>query len=118
MRQRAPATLRTHGGRGAASASLAPSLNERRTGGTAVREHSTVRQRDLLQQRAGLAAAQRRHDDRDLVARLDHVELPADAIEDAGVRAFDGPALDGLVLGVDVLRVELDVDVRVGPLEM
>src|SRR5688572_17476541 len=103
MRRRPRATPRTHGRR--RYAALAPSLNECRTGRTAVREHSAVRQRDLLQQRARLAAAQRRHDDGDLVSWLHHVELPADAIEDAGVRALDGPILDGLVLAVDVLCV-------------
>ena len=86
--------------------------------GGAVPELLAVGERDELQQRAGLAATQRRDDRRDLVALVDHVELPADAIEDAGVRAFDHPGLHVLVFAVLVHAVELDVDVRVRPLKI
>src|SRR6185503_18833979 len=70
----------------------------------AVGELASVGQRYLLEQPARLARLQRSDDHGDLVARLDHVEFPTDAIEDARIRAFDG-----VVLGcaVRVRRIEL-----------
>src|SRR5687768_5602776 len=58
-----------------------------------IRELPAVGQRDLLQQRTRFTTAQRRHDHRDAVARLDHVEAPANTVEDARARAFDKPVL-------------------------
>src|SRR5687767_3736294 len=95
---------------------MRPSLNGCAPGDGAVRELTPIGERDLLEQRAGLAAAKRRHDHRDTVARLDHVELPAGAIEDAGAGALDQPVLPSARLLVD--RVHVDVDVRIDPLEL
>src|SRR5262245_13892059 len=74
----------------AAALMLAPSLDIGLAGGAAIPELAAIGQRDLLQQPPGLAAAQRRDDHGHHVALFDHVELPADAIEDAGARALDG----------------------------
>src|SRR5688572_7172920 len=59
--------------------------------GGAVGELLAVGEGDLLQQRRRFAVPQRRDDGRDLVAGLDHVELPPGAVEDAGARALDEP---------------------------
>ncbi len=80
----------------------------------AVGKHPPIRERDLFQQPTRLAGFQRCDDHRDLVARLDHVELPTDPVEDAGTRALHGVA-PGLALVV--ARGELDIDVRVVPIE-
>ena len=82
--------------------------------GTAVAEFAAVGQRNLLEQGAGFARAQRGHDHGEHITLLDHVELPADAIEDARVGAFDGPL--GL-LAILAGSHEVDVDMRVLPVE-
>ena len=66
----------------------------------------------------GSPRAQRRDDHGDRIALLHHVELPADAIEDARARALDGEVLDLRALVLHVPAVHLDVDVRVRPLEV
>src|SRR5262245_20009767 len=95
-----------------------PSLDVGLAGRPAVAELAAVGQRDLLQEPARFATAKGRDDHRDHVTLLDHVELPADAIEDAGARALDGVVLHVSALLREVQAVHLDVDVRVRPLEV
>src|SRR5262245_15675018 len=74
-------------------ATMIASLNRGRTRGRAVPVFRAVGERHLLEQRRRLAVAERRDDDGDLVARLDQIELPTGAIEDAGTGALDQPFL-------------------------
>jgi hypothetical protein len=77
-------------------------------------KYTPVGKGQLLQQPSRLARFQRRDDHGDLVARLDHVELPAHAVEDT--RAC---TLHRVALGVTVLVTggECDVHMRIVPLE-
>src|SRR6185503_13271512 len=60
-----------------------PSLDIRLARRPAIAELPPIRQRDLLQEAARLAAAKGRDDHGDHIALLHHVELPPDAIEDS-----------------------------------
>src|SRR3569623_839025 len=82
--------------------------------GAAVGKHAPIGQRQLFQQSARLARLQGRDDDRDFVTRLDHVELPADPVEDARARALDRITPSR---ALPVAGGELDVDVRIVPFE-
>src|SRR5919108_3942477 len=84
--------------------------NRRRPRGAAVVEHAPVRELDRLEKRRRLPVTHRRYDDRDRIAFLDHVELPAHAIEDAGVGALDEPHLL-LLPFLGTAQPEIDVGV-------
>src|SRR5688572_29925569 len=95
---------------------IGTSLNRGPSGDRAVREFPAVGKRDLFEQRRRLPIAERRHNDRDPIARLDHVELPPGAIEDTRARTLDQPV--ALLSGLFLRRVNLDIDVRIDPLEL
>src|SRR5688500_8745115 len=80
------------------------------TGRTPVFEYAPIGKLHLLEQRAGLAGAQRCGHHSKMIVLPDHVELPASAIENARVRALDGPLAH---LALRILRLQVDVDVRV-----
>src|SRR5262245_47306807 len=81
--------------------------------GPTVAEDATIGQRDPAERTAGFPVPQRIDDRGHLVAFLQRAELPPSALEDAGAAKLDRP-----VLGAASVRyVELDVHVRVGPLE-
>jgi hypothetical protein len=62
-----------------------------------------------------LTRAQRGDHDGDVVAVLDHVELPPEPIEDAGVRALDRPVAH---LAFRIRCAQVDIDVRVLPAKL
>src|SRR5688572_16411251 len=95
---------------------IGTSLNRGPSGDRAVREFPAVGKRDLFEQRRRLPIPERRHNHGDPIARLDHVELPPGAIEDAGARTLDQPV--ALLTRLLVRGVDLDVDVGVDPLEL
>ena len=80
-----------------------------------VGEHAAVSQRDAHQQAGGLAAAQRADHHGDGLLRFHVGELPAALLEDAGAPELHGPVLRRVGA---VGHVDLDVSVRVGPLEL
>src|SRR5258708_30494070 len=80
----------------------------------AVGQDAAVRRRDLRQQRARLTALERVDDRRHLVAELQILELPPRLLKDARAAELEGPVFDGVAV---TGHVELDVRVRIGPLE-
>ena len=84
-------------------------------GEAAVGQDPAVRHGDFLQKAAVGTGAQRRDHQHHLVARLEQIELPAVAIEDAGRGALHRIGL-GDALGVS--HDQIDIDVGIGPFEL
>src|SRR5262245_18956153 len=85
----------------------------RRRWGAAVAEDATIGKSYPAEEAAGFTTPQRIDDSGHLVAVFQRAELPSPALDDAGAAKLDRPVLDT----ASVRHVELDVHVRVGPLE-
>src|SRR5580693_10564846 len=85
-------------------------------GGQAVCQILTVRQRDLLQESAGIAVAKRQIAENRMISRLQRALGPARARQDSRARDFEHPCARGLtVLGV---FLDDESDMGVGPVDL